>query len=187
MKPLKCIFATGIFAVLMFIVQDVGPAQAADLAISGSSLLFPLEQVWSHAYMKRHAGIHISVTPAGSGAGISAAAEGNITIGSSDVYLTHELKKRYPSLISIPVAMEDAQMIYNIPGLKTSKALRMDGPTLAGIYMGKIRFWDDPAIRAINPRRNLPPPSYQGRLSGRRFGNDLRLHRLPGPYLKGLV
>ena len=156
MKPIKCIFTTGIFVALMFSVQNVAPAQADDLAISGSSLLFPLEQVWSRAYMKRHAGTHISVTSTGSGIGISAAADGNITIGSSDVYLTHEHKKRYPSLILIPVAMEDAQVIYNIPGLKTSKTLRIDGPTLARIYMGKIRFWDDPAIRAINPGVTFP-------------------------------
>ena len=156
MKLLKCISATVVFSALLFTVQDVGTAQAADIAISGSSLLFPLEQVWSHAYMKRHAGTPISVVPTGSGVGISTVAEGNITIGSSDVYLTHELKKRYPSLISIPVAMEDAQVIYNIPGLKTSKALLMDGPTLAGIYMGKIRFWDDPTIRAINPGVTFP-------------------------------
>ena len=55
MKPIKCIFTTGIFVALMFSVQNVAPAQADDLAISGSSLLFPLEQVWSRAYMKRHA------------------------------------------------------------------------------------------------------------------------------------
>ena len=156
MKPLKCISATGIFVALMFTVQDVAPAQAADLSISGSSLLFPLEQVWSRAYMKRHTGTHISVTSTGSGIGTSAADKGNITIGSSDVYLTLERKKRYPTLVSIPVAMEDAQVIYNIPGLKTSKTLRIDGPTLARIYMGKIRFWDDPAIRAINPGVTFP-------------------------------
>ena len=156
MKPLKCIFATGIFAVLMFIVQGVGPAQAADLAISGSSMLFPLEQVWSQAYMKSHPGVHISVASTGSGFGISTDANGNITIGASDAYLTHELEKRYPSLISIPVALEDAQVFYNIPDLKTSKILRMDGPTLAGIYTGKIRFWHDPAIRAINPDGTFP-------------------------------
>jgi len=132
------------------------PASAADLSISGSSMLFPLEQVWSQEYMKTHPGVHISVASTGSGFGISNAANGNITIGASDAYLTKDLKKRYPSLVSIPVAFEDTQVIYNIPGLKDSRALRMDGPTLARIYMGKIKFWDDKAIRALNPDVTFP-------------------------------
>jgi phosphate transport system substrate-binding protein len=131
-------------------------AFAADLSISGSSMLFPLEQVWSQEYMKSHPGVHISVASTGSGFGISNAANGNITIGASDAYLTQDLKKRYPSLVSIPVAFEDTQVIYNIPGLKGSRTLRMDGPTLARIYMGKIKFWDDKAIRKINPDVAFP-------------------------------
>ncbi|MDA8111864.1 MAG: phosphate ABC transporter substrate-binding protein PstS [Nitrospiraceae bacterium] len=156
MKSLKYISATVVIAMIIFTIPDVGSASAADLAISGSSMLFPLEQVWATAYMNSHPGIHISVASTGSGFGIANAANGTITTGASDVYLMHDLEKRYPSLISIPVALEDAQVFYNIPGLKTSKILRMDGPTLAGIYMGKIRFWDDPAIRAINPDGTFP-------------------------------
>jgi len=137
-------------------VAGFGQASAADLTISGSTMLFPLEQVWSQSYMKSHPGTHISVASTGSGFGISNAANGNITIGASDAYLTRDLKKRYPALVSIPVAFEDTQVIYNIPGLSKGAKLRIDGPTLARIYMGKIRFWDDKAIRAINPDVTFP-------------------------------
>ena len=133
-----------------------GTALAADLSVSGSSMLFPLEQVWAQQYMKTHPGVHISVASTGSGFGISNAANGNITIGASDAFLTEELKKRYPTLVSIPIAFEDTQVIYNIPGLKGATTLRMDGPTLAHIYMGKIKYWDDKAIRAINPHVTFP-------------------------------
>ena len=73
-----------------------------------------------------------------------------------DAYLTQDLKKRNLSLISIPVTFEDTQGIYNILGLKNSKILRMDGPILAGIYKGNIRFWDDLEIRAINSYATFP-------------------------------
>ena len=134
----------------------VGQARAADITISGSTMLFPLEQVWSQAYMKSHPGTHISVASTGSGFGISNAANGNITIGASDAYLTRDLKKRYPSLVSIPVAFEDTQVIYNVPGIAKGTTLRMDGPTLARIFMGKIRFWDDKALRSLNPDVTFP-------------------------------
>ena len=96
---------------IIFNIPDVGSASAADLAISGSSMLFPLEQVWATAYMNSHPGIHISVASAGSGFGIANAANGTITAGASDVYLMHDLENRYPSLISIPVTLEDAQVL----------------------------------------------------------------------------
>ena len=137
-------------------LAGVGQAQAADITISGSTMLFPLEQVWSQAYMKSHPGTHISVASTGSGFGISNAANGNITIGASDAYLTRDLKKRYSSLVSIPVAFEDTQVIYNVPGIAKGASLRMDGPTLARIYMGKIHFWDDTAIRSLNPGVTFP-------------------------------
>lgn len=93
-----------------------GTGWSADsITISGSSMLFPLEQVWAIAYMKSHPGLHISVASTGSGFGISNAANGNITIGASDAYLTKELRKRYPNLVSVPIAFDDAQVIYNIP------------------------------------------------------------------------
>ncbi len=137
-------------------LAGVGQAQAADITISGSTMLFPLEQVWSQAYMKSHPGTHISVASTGSGFGISNAANGNITIGASDAYLTRDLKQRYSSLVSIPVAFEDTQVIYNVPGIAKGASLRMDGPTLARIYMGKIHFWDDTAIRSLNPGVTFP-------------------------------
>lgn len=133
-----------------------GRTFAADLSISGSTMLVLLEQVWAREYMKHHPGLVVSIAATGTGAGISKAADGDVTIGASDAYLTRDLKKRYPSLVSIPIAIEDTQVIYNLPGLSKSGALRMDGPTLSAIYRGKIRFWDDKAIRAMNPGVNFP-------------------------------
>jgi phosphate transport system substrate-binding protein len=145
-------------AVALFAVLGMSRAgwSASNITISGSSMLFPLEQVWAVAYMKSHPDVHISVASTGSGFGIANAANGNITIGASDAYLTKSFRKRYTNLVSVPIAFDDAQVIYNIPGLKKSSVLRFDGPTLARIYLGDIRFWNDKHIRALNPHVRLP-------------------------------
>ena len=142
--------------VVVSVLSGVGIARATDLIISGSTMLFPLDQVWANAYMKSHPGVHVSVASTGSGFGIYNAANGNITIGATDAYLSKDLLKRYGSLVSIPVAFDDTQVIYNIPGIKKFRLIRMDGPTLSRIYMGKIKFWDDKAIREINPDVRFP-------------------------------
>ncbi len=144
--------ALGLVVAMAAIGSGLAPAYAgSDLTISGSSMLFPLEQVWAEAYQNTHKGVRISVASTGSGFGIANAANGNITIGASDAYLTKTFRKRYPNLVSIPIAFDDAQVIYNIPGLDKKTVLKMDGPTVARIYLGKIRYWDDSRIKALNP------------------------------------
>ncbi|AIA31159.1 phosphate ABC transporter substrate-binding protein PstS [Leptospirillum ferriphilum] len=136
--------------------RPTGSLAASNITISGSSMLFPLEQVWALAYMKQHPGVHISVASTGSGFGIANAANGNITVGASDAYLTKEFRQRYANLVSVPIAFDDAQVIYNIPGLDKKTVLNFDGKVLARIYLGKIRFWNDRQIRALNPSVSLP-------------------------------
>ncbi|MHB1755944.1 MAG: phosphate ABC transporter substrate-binding protein PstS [Leptospirillum sp.] len=149
----------GICLGLLFLVAGgfrVQESLAADLMISGSSALFPLEQVWSQEYMKHHKNTQISVQSTGSGFGITNAANGNIMIGASDTYLTKGLRARFSNLVSIPVAFEDAEIIYNIPRVDKTVRINMDGPTVARIYLGKIKYWDDPAIVVMNPKVTLP-------------------------------
>ena len=153
---LKIGICLGLLFFLGWSETGIRESLAADLMISGSSTLFPLEQVWSQEYMKKHPHVHISVLSTGSGFGIMNAANGTILIGASDTYLTRDLRARFSNLVSIPVAFEDAEVIYNIPELNKTVRLKMDGPTLAKIYLGKIRYWDDPAIVAMNHGVTLP-------------------------------
>lgn len=141
---------------VLLIVLLGGTARAADLSISGSTMLYPLEKVWYKEYGKDHPGVSISVAQTGSGSGISNAADGNLSIGASDAYLTRELKKQYSNLVFIPIAMDASVVIENVPGLPPSAVLRMDGPTLAKMFMGKIIFWNDPAILTLNRGISLP-------------------------------
>ena len=149
--------AAGLFVATALFGPGLPSAYAgSDLTISGSSMLFPLEQVWAEAYQKSHKGVHISVASTGSGFGIANAANGNISIGASDAYLTKTFRKRYSNLVSIPIAFDDAQVIYNIPGVDKKTVLKLDGPTVARIYLGKIRYWDDSRIKAMNPDVSFP-------------------------------
>ncbi|KGA94567.1 Phosphate ABC transporter, periplasmic phosphate-binding protein PstS [Leptospirillum ferriphilum] len=154
----RILMAAFLFCNLLIVgaFRPTGSQAASNITISGSTMLFPLEQVWALAYMKQHPGVHISVASTGSGFGIANAANGNITVGASDAYLTKEFRQRYTNLVSVPIAFDDAQVIYNIPGLDKKTVLNFDGKVLARIYLGKIRFWNDRQIRALNPSVHLP-------------------------------
>ena len=126
------------------------------ITISGSTMLYPLNSVWAVEYHKLHPNVTVSVAGTGSGFGISNAANGNITIGASDAYLTKEFKKRYPNLVNIPVALDDAQVIYNIPGIPNDVNLKMTPQLVADIYLGKINNWDNPIFKKLNPQYKFP-------------------------------
>ena len=130
-----------------------GAAAQTALSESGSTLLYPLMQVWATEYERLHAGVTISAEATGSGAGISKALAGSATIGGSDAYLSDA--QRAQGAINIPLAVSAQQIDYNLPQLNTVR-LRLSGPVLAGIYSGRVRNWDDPALTALNPGVPLP-------------------------------
>jgi phosphate transport system substrate-binding protein len=133
------------------------PALAADitLAETGSTLLFPLFTIWVADYTKTHAGVAITLADTGSEAGIQQASDGTVEIGASDAFMSDAQIDRSPSIMNIPLAIAAQTVNYNLPGLAT-RNLRLDGPTVAGIYTGAIRSWDAPQIAALNPGLDLP-------------------------------
>ena len=156
--------ASAVFALSIFAAgcaKSKAPATsskvpAGTITISGSSMLYPLNSVWAVKYHKLNPGVTVSVASTGSGFGISNAADGNITIGASDAYLTKSFKKRYPNLVNVPVALDDAQVIYNIPGIPNNVNLKMTPKLVAEIYMGKITNWDNPVFKKLNPQYKFP-------------------------------
>ena len=140
----------------LFILAVV-PARAGDVTLveTGSSLLYPLFNVWATEYMKTHADVHIITGSTNSAVGVEQAISGVVHIGASDAYLSDAQVRQYPHIINVPMAISALTVNYNIPGLN-SAALKLDGPVLAGIYAGKIRAWDDKAIVALNPDVTLP-------------------------------
>jgi phosphate transport system substrate-binding protein len=145
-------------ALLLASPTALGAAQAAPqerLLETGSTLLYPLFNVWVPAYTQQHPNVQITTQGTGSGTGISEAVSGIAQIGASDAYMSNPLIKAHPGVLNIPLAISSQMINYNIPGLN-KQHLKLSGPVLAGIYDGSIRFWDDPAIAKDNQGVKLP-------------------------------
>jgi phosphate transport system substrate-binding protein len=142
---------------LGLLMLPTGAARAGEISLveTGSSLLYPLFNVWVAEYAKSHPGVRITTGSTGSGAGIDQAVSGAVQIGASDAYMSDAQARKSPQIINVPMAISALTVNYNLPGLNDTH-LKFDGPTLAGIYTGKIRSWDDKAIAALNPNVKLP-------------------------------
>ena len=137
-------------------VNETPPKGSVNIFETGSTLLYPLFQLWSSAYHKQYSNIKVAPSGTGSGAGISDAADGIVDIGASDAYLSGTQVSQNPGLKNIALAISAQQINYNVPGLNKAH-LKLSGPVLsAQIYQGKITTWNDQAISALNPGVNLP-------------------------------
>ncbi len=122
---------------------------------TGSSLLYPLFNLWVPVYAKSHPGVQITTQSTGSGTGISQAISGIAQIGASDAYMSPFLVRQHPSMLNIPLAISSQMINYNLPGLNRTH-LKLSGPVLAAMYSGRVRFWNDPMIARLNPGVRLP-------------------------------
>jgi len=127
---------------------------SASLSETGSTLLYPLWNIWSPAYEQKYPQVRLTTAGTGSGTGISDAATGTVDIGSSDAYLSTSQKAAHPTLLNIPLAISVQVIGYNLPGVTAH--VKFNGKILAQIYEGKITSWNDPALKAVNPGVTLP-------------------------------
>ncbi len=129
---------------------------SASLSETGSTLLYPLFNLWVPDYEKAYPQVKLTTAGTGSGTGISEAAAGAVQIGASDAYLSKTQVSEHPGLLNIPLAISAQQINYNIPGLSQSTHLKLNGSVLSQIYQGKITKWNDPSITKLNPGVSLP-------------------------------
>ena len=129
-------------------------AGAASLSETGSTLLYPLFNLWVPDYKSMFSQVTITTAGTGSGTGISSAAGGTADIGASDAYLSPADVTKYPGLENIPLAISAQMINYNLPDFKGT--VKLDGTVLAEMYQGKITMWNDPAIAKLNPGVTLP-------------------------------
>lgn len=121
---------------------------------AGSSLIAPALAIWGPAYTKA-AGVEVNYSSVGSGAGIAAITAKTVDFGASDAPLTPDQARACGDCVQIPWALTATVPTYNIPGLHSGQ-LKLDGPTLAKIFLGQITNWNDPAIKKLNPGTPLP-------------------------------
>jgi phosphate transport system substrate-binding protein len=135
-------------AALLLVCAGGRALAATNILETGSSLLFPLMNLWVATYTQAHSDVQITTASTGSGTGISQAIGGVAQIGASDAYMSDGQMSGSP-MLNIPLAISAQQINYNIPGLNDVH-LNLSGPVLAAIYSGEIQNWDDPKIKAIN-------------------------------------
>lgn len=130
--------------------------KAIRLQETGSTLLWPLFQLWVPAY--KHVAPNVMLTPSGtgSGVGIAQASAGVVQIGASDAYMSNGQLMKTPGMLNIPLAISAQQIMYNIPGIKQSTHLHLTGNVIAQMYMGKIKYWNAPQIADLNKGIKLP-------------------------------
>jgi phosphate transport system substrate-binding protein len=132
-------------------------ASAAGIVLreTGSALLYPLFELWIRDYPGVAPGVTLTAAGTGSGAGEQQVIAGQVHIGASDAYMWDEQVAQNPEIKNIPLAISAQAVNYNIPGLNAA-GLKLDGPSLAGIYAGRITQWDAASIGEMNPGVKLP-------------------------------
>ncbi|MFO1061011.1 MAG: phosphate ABC transporter substrate-binding protein PstS [Dongiaceae bacterium] len=128
-------------------------AQAADISGAGATFPYPVYAKWAAAY-KKETGIGLNYQSIGSGGGIKQIKAKTVTFGASDKPLK-AADLDAAGLMQFPMIMGGVVPVINVPGIAPGQ-LVLDGPTLAGIFMGDITSWDDAKIKALNPGVALP-------------------------------
>ena len=128
----------------------------AETALTGAGATFPnpIYSKWFSDYKKVAPDVSFNYQPIGSGGGQKQITEGTVDFGASDGPMSDEnLAKAPGKILHIPTVAGAVAITFNLPGVK---ALKLDGPTVAEIYLGKIKAWDDAAIAKQNSGVKLP-------------------------------
>ncbi len=128
-----------------------GAVYAVDITGAGATFPFPVYAKWAEAY-KAKTGVAMNYQSIGSGGGIKQITAKTVDFGASDMPLKpEELNKA--GLIQFPTVIGGVVPVVNLAGVT---GLKLDGATLADIFLGKITKWNDPAIAKLNPGVVLP-------------------------------
>jgi len=141
-------------AALLWVATSSAPAQQA-VAITGAGATFPqpIYTAWAFEYEKlTH--VKLNYQGIGSGGGIKQIKESTVDFGASDAPLKAE-ELNASELVQFPLIMGGVVPVVHVKGI-TAGQLKLTGPLLADIYMGKVARWNDEAIRKVNPDVNLP-------------------------------
>jgi phosphate transport system substrate-binding protein len=121
---------------------------------AGSSFDYPAFTKWFEAYGKTDANVRFNYQSIGSGAGQKQLINQTVDFGASDAPMTDEsMATAKGKILHIPIVAGGVAIIYNLPD---NPKLKLDGDTLASIYLGNITKWNDPKIAALNPGVTLP-------------------------------
>jgi phosphate transport system substrate-binding protein len=125
---------------------------------AGATFPYPMYSKWFSEYNKLHPDVQINYQSIGSGGGIRQVLNGTVDFGASDGPMSDEqLKDAKTKILHIPTVLGADVPAYNAPGI--SGEIKFTPEALAGIFLGKIQNWNDPAIAKVNPGVNFPNQS----------------------------
>jgi phosphate transport system substrate-binding protein len=142
---LPAVFAAALLATV--------PVRAAEISGAGATFPYPIYAKWAEAY-KEKTGTAMNYQSIGSGGGIKQIEAKTVDFGASDMPLTPD-KLDADKLQQFPMVMGGVVPVVNLSGIQSGQ-LKLDGKTLAAIYLGTITNWNDKAIAALNPGLTLP-------------------------------
>jgi phosphate transport system substrate-binding protein len=130
-----------------------GSSASGTINGAGSTFAAPIYEQWGSTLKGQ--GLTVNYSAVGSGTGVADLQTATADFAGDDGQLKPADKSGMKGpVLQFPVAFGAITVSYNLPGVKTG--LKLDGPTIANIFSGKIKTWNDPAIRALNPGVNLP-------------------------------
>jgi phosphate transport system substrate-binding protein len=185
MKPSnRILIKTSLLSAASFVLLTQPVLAQVSLTGAGATFPAPIYQKWFSAYQSVGKA-QINYQANGSGGGIKGVTEGTVDFGASDMPMTDEQLKDYKAkhgfdVLMLPTVLGAAVPTYNVPGV--SQELNFTPEALAGIYLGTVKTWNDPAIAKANPGvQTEAAPRFAGRITSRRpaANGHLRLARTP--------
>jgi phosphate transport system substrate-binding protein len=149
--------AAAITCVLLVTACSHAPSGEGPILINvaGSTFGYPIYSKWFSEYREAHPNVELNYASIGSGGGIQQLRSGTVDIGASDMALNDQLLATFKDkIVQFATVMGGAVPIYNIPGVTAS--LNFTPQALAGIYLGKIIYWNDRALTRANKGVKLP-------------------------------
>ena len=150
---MRKIWCLSIAALSLLTLATICQAESVSLNGAGASFPYPVYSQWAHKYNEL-SGVKLNYQSIGSGGGIAQTKAKTVDFGATDEPMKPEELEKI-GLVQFPTVMGGVVPVLNVPGLESGK-LKLDGPTLAAIFMGTINKWDDAAIKKLNPDLKLP-------------------------------
>ena len=144
-----------LFAFALLAMLSATPAWAQNINAAGATFPYPIYSKWFDEYHKMHPNVQINYQSIGSGGGIRQLLDKTVDFGASDGPMTDEqLQQAGFKVLHFPTVLGADVPSYNIPGVTVD--LKFTPEALAGIFLGKVTKWNDPAIGSANPGVKLP-------------------------------
>jgi phosphate transport system substrate-binding protein len=150
---LLAVLAAGAFAATGGAGASRSKSNSGSLTGAGSTFVSKLVQSWTPK-VQRALDIKVTYGPIGSGGGIAQITNRTVDFGASDAPLTPDQFAACKSCVQIPWALSATSIPYRLDG--SPNRIRLNGAVLANIFLGKIKNWDDPAIKKLNQGKSIP-------------------------------